>query len=51
MSPRPGRITHRFYLDFCHRFLESRDARAVKSQPDFIETREQVLNIVHQRAA
>ena len=51
MSPRPGRITHRFDLDFCRRFLEGRDARAIKSQPDFIRTREQVLNIVQQRAA
>jgi taurine transport system ATP-binding protein len=51
MSPRPGRIAHRFELDFCRRFLEGRNARAVKSEPDFIKTREQVLNIVHQRAA
>jgi taurine transport system ATP-binding protein len=51
MSPRPGRIVHRFELDFCHRFLTGRDARAVKSEADFIQTREQVLNIVQQRAA
>jgi taurine transport system ATP-binding protein len=51
MSPRPGRITHRFDLDFCRRFLKDRDARAIKSQPDFIRVREQVLNIVQQRAA
>jgi taurine transport system ATP-binding protein len=51
MSPRPGRIAHRFELDFCHRFLKGRDARAVKSEAEFIQMREQVLNIVQQRAA
>ncbi len=51
MSPRPGRITHRFDLDFCERFFRSRDARAVKSDADFIRIREEVLNIIHQRAA
>ncbi len=51
MSPRPGRITHSFDLDFCHRFLaegiDKRDARKIKSMPDFIEVREKVLNIIH----
>lgn len=51
MSPRPGRITHSFDLDFCRRFLsksaDQRDARAIKSLPDFIEMREKVLNIIH----
>ena len=47
MSPRPGRITHEYELDFCHRFFESRDARAVKSSPDFIKMRETVLGIIH----
>ncbi|WP_366139435.1 taurine ABC transporter ATP-binding protein [uncultured Endozoicomonas sp.] len=48
MSPRPGRITHSFDLNFNHRFLKSRDARAVKSEPDFIAMREKVLSIIHQ---
>ncbi|MCG9698775.1 taurine ABC transporter ATP-binding protein [Vibrio natriegens] len=48
MSPRPGRITHSFDLDFNKRFLECRDARAVKSMPDFVEMREKILSIIHQ---
>ncbi|WP_249675359.1 taurine ABC transporter ATP-binding protein [Pseudomonas abieticivorans] len=47
MSPRPGRITHEFALDFGRRFLAGQDARAVKSSPDFIALREQVLSIIH----
>ncbi|HYC42227.1 MAG TPA: taurine ABC transporter ATP-binding protein [Noviherbaspirillum sp.] len=47
MSPRPGRITHEFSIDFGRRFLESRNARAIKSSPDFIALREQVLGIIH----
>jgi taurine transport system ATP-binding protein len=47
MSPRPGRITHEFAIDFGRRFLQCRDARAVKSSPDFIALREQVLSIIH----
>lgn len=48
MSPRPGRITHSFDLDFNQRFLACRDARKVKSMPDFIEMREKILSIIHQ---
>lgn len=47
MSPRPGRITHQYDLDFCHRFFQSRDARAIKSSADFIDMREKVLNIIY----
>ena len=47
MSPRPGRITHEFSVDFGQRFLKCRDARAVKSSPDFIALREQILSIIH----
>lgn len=47
MSPRPGRITNTFELDFNRRFLESHDARAVKSNPDFIKMREKVLGIIY----
>jgi taurine transport system ATP-binding protein len=51
MSPRPGRITHRFELDFGRRFFAARDARAIKSAPDFIAEREEVLDIIHRTAA
>jgi taurine transport system ATP-binding protein len=51
MSPRPGRITHRFELDFGARFFASRDARAIKAAPDFIAEREEVLDIIHRTAA
>ena len=47
MSPRPGRITHTYELDFNRRFLATRDARAIKSSPDFIEMRERVLSIIY----
>jgi taurine transport system ATP-binding protein len=47
MSPRPGRITHEFALDFGRRFLACRDARSIKSSPDFIALRERVLAIIH----
>ena len=46
MSPRPGRISHRFDLDFSRRFLANPDARAIKSSPDFIKMRETVLHII-----
>ena len=47
MSPRPGRITHTYDLDFNRHFLQSRDARAVKSSPEFIRMREVVLGIIY----
>ena len=48
MSPRPGRITHKFNLDFNRRFLAERDARTIKSLPEFIDMREKILDIIHQ---
>lgn len=53
MSPRPGRITHHYELDFNRQFLQTRDARAIKSSPRFIEMRETVLGIIYgdERAA
>jgi taurine transport system ATP-binding protein len=53
MSPRPGRITHRYELDFNKRFLQDGDSRAIKSSADFIKMRETVLSIIYgdERAA
>jgi len=47
MTPSPGRIAHRHRLDFGRRFIECRDARAVKSDPEFIRLREEVLHTIH----
>lgn len=46
MSPRPGRITNTFDLQFCRAYLSCADARAVKSDHDFIEMREAALSII-----
>ena len=48
MSPRPGRIVSRFDLDFVNAFARHRDARAVKTSPEFVALRERVRAIVHQ---
>jgi taurine transport system ATP-binding protein len=47
MSPRPGRITHTYDLDFNRQFLEGQSARAVKSSQRFIEMREEILSIIY----
>lgn len=46
MSPRPGRIAHRFDLPFSRQFLAGASARAVKASPEFIRLREEVLEII-----
>ncbi len=48
MSPRPGRIMARFDLDFVHAFARHRDARAIKTAPEFAALREEIRAIVHQ---
>ena len=47
MSPRPGRVTHQYDLDFCNQFLAEGDGRKIKSSPEFIKLREEVLSIIH----
>jgi taurine transport system ATP-binding protein len=47
MSPSPGRIVHEFRPDFGRQFIAGGDARAVKSQPDFIRMREEVIGLIH----
>lgn len=51
MTPRPGKIEKVYELDFCRRYIETRDARAVKSNPDFIRMREEVLGEIQRREA
>lgn len=46
MSPRPGRIAHRFELPFSRRFLAGTPTRAVKASAEFIALREEVLRII-----
>jgi taurine transport system ATP-binding protein len=50
MTPRPGRISHEYRLDFGRRFVDTHDARAVKSSPEFIRVREEVLAVIQRRA-
>jgi taurine transport system ATP-binding protein len=51
MSPRPGRIIRRYTLDFVHRYVATRDASAVKSDPGFIALREEIRTLIHQTGA
>jgi taurine transport system ATP-binding protein len=52
MSPSPGRITHTYdNVPFSRHFLAHQDARKVKSDPEFIRMREEVLALVHHREA
>ncbi len=51
MTPRPGKISHEYKLDFGRRFIETGEARAVKSSADFIRVREEVLAVIHHREA
>ena len=47
MTPSPGRIAHRYRLDFGRRYIESHDARAVKADASFIRLREEILRLIH----
>ncbi|AMB86619.1 taurine transporter ATP-binding subunit [Pseudomonas agarici] len=43
LAPNPGQIVERLSLDFGQRYSAGESARAIKSDPRFIETREHVL--------
>ncbi|MFN3768924.1 MAG: taurine ABC transporter ATP-binding subunit [Ectopseudomonas guguanensis] len=43
LAPNPGRIVEHLRLDFGRRYAAGESARAIKSDPAFIETREHVL--------
>jgi taurine transport system ATP-binding protein len=49
MTPRPGKIERVYDLPFARRYIESRDARAIKSDPEFIRMREEVLAFIQKR--
>lgn len=50
MSPSPGRISHVYdHVPFSHQFLQHGDSRRVKSEPEFIRMREEVLSLIHNR--
>jgi len=47
MSPSPGRVTHQYDLEFYAKYFETGDARKIKSDPEFIKIREEVLSIIY----
>jgi taurine transport system ATP-binding protein len=49
MTPRPGKIEKTYDLDFGRRFIDCRDGRKVKSDPEFIRLREAVLADIRDR--
>lgn len=50
MSPSPGRISHVYdRVPFSRHYLSHGDSRKVKSEPEFIRMREEVLAIIHHR--
>ena len=51
MSPSPGRVIETREFDFCHRYLETRNARRIKADPAFIRAREEIVDIVHSHGA
>lgn len=46
LAPNPGQIVEHLKLDFGQRYADGESARAIKSNPRFIETREHVLSKV-----
>lgn len=46
LSPGPGRVVERLRLDFSRRFVAGESCRSIKSDPRFIEQRENILSRV-----
>ncbi|CCI78642.1 tauB [Klebsiella pneumoniae subsp. rhinoscleromatis SB3432] len=46
LSPGPGRVVERLRLDFSRRFVAGESCRSIKSDPRFIEQREDILSRV-----
>ncbi len=49
MTPRPGKIERVYELPFARQYVETRNARLVKSEPEFISMREEVLAFIQKR--
>lgn len=49
LSPGPGRVLERLPLNFARRFVAGEPSRSIKSDPQFIETREYVLSRVFEQ--
>ena len=47
MTPSPGRVSRRYELDFGRQYVAGGNARAIKSQPEFIRLREEVIDAIH----
>lgn len=47
MTPSPGRVSRRYQLDFGRQYLAGGNPRAIKSQPEFIRLREEIIDAIH----